>query len=86
MIKNISAAINRLSEELDTISPLPFAGSEILTLEFLVYTLRHYAPMEFDEYIEVLLEEVRSKRPQEAEKINHYRNQLSDVIELNVFT
>lgn len=86
MITIITQHLKMLSDELERHDPLPFAGPEILTFEFLLYTLRQKAPMEFDEYLQVLLSEVKTGRRQDEERINHVRNQLSDTIELNTFT
>ena len=87
---NLEEITGYVSEELTTTCRslrrkygLKFSVPEIIILEYIVLALRARAPMELDEYLQVLSQEVKKGEFADGDTLNVFRHQLADSLTLN---
>jgi hypothetical protein len=83
VVYDIHERLGQVCFEASMLHNLEPAAVTVISFELLAETLRNKAPMEFDEYVEVLMAEIAKGREASGPLIHEYRGALTDVVILN---
>ena len=83
IIKEVQLGLWQLNAQISVNHNICSSTAAIVMLEVLAETLRDKAPMEFDDYFDVLREELPKGQHADGDRLNAHRHELSDILILN---